>query len=221
MPIKNRVATLVLIAGGIGLAGFSLAWWQGPTPTALGDESVSRHADDGGTDKGRPPSKLEGSILSRSKPVRLVIPSIDVDSIVQYVGQEADGSLEVPAPGPHYDEAAWYRYSPTPGSLGPAVLLGHVDSANDGPSVFFRLDELERDDRISVERANGSIAVFEVDKVGRYAKDDFPSKTVYGDINHSGLRILTCGGAFDESTGHYLDNVVVFASLLGSRQGSR
>lgn len=216
MSIKNKVAMVVLVAGGIGLAGISLAS-QDRTPPAMGDGSVSRRADDGGSKVRSASSKVRGPILARSKPVRLVIPSIDVDSVIQYVGQEADGSLEVPAPGPHYNEAAWYRYSPTPGSLGPAILLGHVDSASDGPSVFFRLGELEKDDRISIERADGSIAVFEVDKVSRYAKDDFPTKTVYGNIDHAGLRILTCGGTFDEGTGHYLDNVVVFASLLESR----
>lgn len=137
--------------------------------------------------------------------------------MVQYLGLTADDALEVPAPGPHYNEAAWYRYSPTPGSLGPAVLLGHVDSATDGPSVFFRLGELRPGDRVSITRADDSIAVFIVDEVHRYAKNNFPTELVYGDINHAGLRILTCGGAFDETTGHYLDNIVVFASLAVPR----
>jgi hypothetical protein len=131
---------------------------------------------------------------------------------MQDVGLTPENALEVPAPGPHYDEAAWYRHSPTPGSLGPAVILGHVDSAT-GPSVFFRLGEMQRGDRISITRADGSVAVFLVDQVHRYAKNDFPTEVVYGDIDHAGLRILTCGGAFDDSTGHYLDNIVVFASL--------
>ena len=152
--------------------------------------------------------------LPSSKPVTLDIPSIDVHSVVQHLGQAADGALEVPAPGPHYDEAAWYRYSPTPGSLGPAIVYGHIDSAADGPSVFFRLGELRRGDHVSITRAGGSIVVFEVDEVHSYAKDNFPTELVYGDIDHAGLRILTCGGAFDDSTGHYLDNIVVFASLV-------
>jgi sortase (surface protein transpeptidase) len=151
--------------------------------------------------------------MDRSQPVELRIPSIGVISTLQHLGQAADGSLEVPAPGPRYNDAAWYKHSPTPGELGPAVLLGHVDSAADGPSVFFRLGELEPGDRVSVERADGATAVFTVDRVRRYSKDDFPTSLVYGDIDHAGLRILTCGGAFDDSTGHYLDNIVVFASL--------
>ena len=158
-----------------------------------------------------------GPILARSEPVALNIPSIGVHSAVQALGQATDGSLETPAPGPHYSEAAWYRYSPTPGSLGPAILLGHVDSASNGPSVFFRLGELKAGDRVIVARADDSVAVFEVDEVRRYSKADFPTDTVYSDINHAGLRILTCGGAFDDASGHYLDNIVVFASLVGSR----
>ena len=159
-------------------------------------------------------SGVVGPVLTRSRPVSLEIPSIDVASDVQDLGLTSEGALETPAPGPHYDEAAWYRHSPTPGSLGPAIMLGHVDSAADGPSVFFRLGELRRGERILVGRANGSTAEFVVDDVRSYAKDNFPTRTVYGDIDHAGLRIVTCGGAFDELSGHYVDNVVVFASLV-------
>lgn len=155
-------------------------------------------------------------VLPDSKPVALDIPAIEVHSVLRDVGQTADGALETPAPGPYYDDAAWYRHSPTPGALGPAVLLGHVDSASNGPSVFFRLGELRRGDHLTVTRADRSVARFVVDEVHRYAKDDFPTELVYGDIDHSGLRLLTCGGAFDDLTGHYLDNIVVFASLVGS-----
>lgn len=160
---------------------------------------------------------MAGPVLPASKPVALDIPAIDVRSDLQSVGQTASGALETPAPGPLYDTAAWYRYSPTPGSLGPAILLGHVDSAANGPSVFFRLGELRPGDRVIVARADGSSAIFSVDEVHSYPKDDFPTGLVYRDIDHAGLRIVTCGGAFDDAAGHYLDNVVVFASLMDVR----
>ena len=76
------------------------------------------------------------------------------------------------------------------------------------------MGELRSNDRVVVTRADGSRATFVVDEVHRYSKDDFPTQLVYGDIDHAGLRILTCGGAFDDASGHYLDNVVVFASLI-------
>lgn len=151
--------------------------------------------------------------MPRSRPVAVDIPSIDVHSVVRRLGLTDEGELETPS-GRYYDDAAWYRHSPPPGSLGPSILLGHVDSAANGPSVFFRLGEVRAGDRVEVTRADGSVAVFVVDEVRRYAKKDFPTELVYGDIDHAGLRILTCGGPFDEVSGHYLDNIVVFASLV-------
>lgn len=133
---------------------------------------------------------MAGPVLPASKPVALDIPAIDVRSDLQSVGQTASGALETPAPGPLYDTAA------------------------NGPSVFFRLGELRPGDRVIVARADGSSAIFSVDEVHSYPKDDFPTGLVYRDIDHAGLRIVTCGGAFDDAAGHYLDNVVVFASLM-------
>ena len=208
--------TVAFALCGFGLIGVAIASQRSAPPlrpeVSTMDIAVSpsvRRPSDGPT--------VTGAVFDRSKPVALDIPTIDVHSVLNSLGQAADGSLETPAPGPHYDEAAWYRYSPTPGSLGPAVLLGHVDSAANGPSVFFRLGELRPGDEVSVTRADHSIAIFTVDEVHSYPKDDFPTKLVYGDIDHAGLRIVTCGGAFDDAAGHYLDNVVVFASLKGSR----
>ncbi|HYN37224.1 MAG TPA: class F sortase [Actinomycetota bacterium] len=155
------------------------------------------------------------AIPASSKPVSIDIPVIDVHSTLQYLGLTAQGTLQVPAPGPHYNEAAWYKYSPTPGSLGPAVISGHVDSVAQGPSVFFILGDLRRGDKVLVTRADGLVAVFRVDGVRRYPKDHFPTLLVYGNTDHAALRLITCGGPFDYATGHYVDNIVVFASLVG------
>lgn len=218
---RGLIATmvgLVFLVCGVAVIGVAIASQRAlppPPPLVHHEEPVLANVQEPAS-KERP-SKERGLAdvvtFPRSRPVSLDIPSIDVHSVVRDVGRTAEGALETPAPGPFYDDAAWYRHSPTPGSLGPAVLLGHVDSASNGPSVFFRLGELRRGDRVSVTRADGSVAVFVVDEVHRYAKDNFPTGTVYGDIDHAGLRIITCGGAFDDAAGHYLDNIVVFASL--------
>lgn len=218
------VAAVVLVAGGMCLIGVAIASQRrAPQPPGeaggLGASLRSVVRDSQAwmfTSVSTNESEVIGPTLSPSKPVSVDIPSIDVHSVVQDLGQTATGALETPAPGPHYDEAAWYRHSPTPGSLGPAIILGHVDSAAGGPSVFFRLGELRPGDRVTVTRRDNSTAVFVVDEVQSYAKDNFPTRLVYGDINHAGLRIVTCGGAFDDASGHYLDNVVVFASLVES-----
>lgn len=120
----------------------------------------------------------------------------------------------MPAPGPRYDEAAWYDGSATPGSVGPAVIVGHVDSVSGGPSVFFDLGGLQPGDRVEVTRADGLVAVFRVHAVRSFPKDDFPSLLVHGDTRGAALRLITCGGTFEPTTGHYRDNIVVFASLV-------
>lgn len=155
-----------------------------------------------------------GPVLAASVPQSLAIPAIGVRSPLLRLGQTAKGAMVTPAPGRDYDKAGWYRYSPTPGSLGPAVIAGHVDSARNGPSVFYRLGSLRPHDTVLVTRADGLVAVFAVDEVRRYHKTAFPTRLVYGNTDHAALRLITCGGAFDRSSGNYVDNIVVFASLV-------
>ena len=71
-------------------------------------------------------------------PVRLRIPSIDVDTGLEALARAPDQSIEVPR---QPSSAGWWASGPRPGQVGPAVILGHVDSKT-GPAVFFRLGEL-------------------------------------------------------------------------------
>jgi hypothetical protein len=148
--------------------------------------------------------------LPRSAPVRIRIPAINVDSALMRLGLKADGSLQVP---PRGFPAGWYTGSPTPGELGPAVIVGHVDWAGSA-GVFYRLHSLRIGDRITVVRANGSTAVFRVSKVAHYSKQAFPTALVYGNIGYAGLRLITCGGSFDRAKHSYVQDVVVFAALV-------
>ncbi|PWW23453.1 sortase family protein [Geodermatophilus normandii] len=148
-------------------------------------------------------------VLPASEPTRVSIPALDMTSRLMDLGLMRDGSMEVP-PGAY--PAGWYDRSPTPGELGPAVLAAHVDWAGQ-PGAFSGIDELVPGDEVVVDRADGTSAVFTVDRVEEHPKDEFPTDEVYGDIAHAGLRLITCGGAFDPESGDYLDNVVVFARL--------
>jgi sortase (surface protein transpeptidase) len=155
---------------------------------------------------------LDAKTLPRKRPVSLRIPSIDVSSpALVDLGKQADGSLEVPVDPA---DPGWFSPGPAPGQFGPAVIAGHVDGGG-GPGVFYRLGELRPGAEVAVTREDGSVARFVVDKVERYAKDRFPTAAVYGDSTHRAeLRLITCGGAFDDETGHYVDNVVAYAHLL-------
>ena len=141
-------------------------------------------------------------------PVRLRIPFIGVDTGLEALGRAPDLSIEVPRLP---NSAGWWAGGPRPGQVGPAVILGHVDSKT-GPAVFFRLGELEAGDEVLVDRADGTTAHFLVTSLERYHKAEFPSELVYYPTVEAELRLVTCGGPFDSSTGHYRDNVVVFAA---------
>ena len=130
------------------------------------------------------------------------------------LGLNADGTIAVP-PLRRNAPAGWYRYLPTPGEVGPAVILGHVDTARDGPAVFYRLHELRPGDTVTVRRADGSTAVFTVRQVAEYPKSAFPAQTVYGSVDYPALRLITCGGSFDQTHRQYRTNVVVYATLTG------
>lgn len=148
--------------------------------------------------------------LPASEPVSIEIPSLGVTSEIMDLGLQVDGSMEVP-PGAY--TAGWYTGAPTPGELGPAIIAGHVDWNGD-PGIFFELHEMQPGEEVAVRRRDGSTALFRVDTVARYPKDQFPTEAVYGDIDHAGLRLITCGGDFNDSADSYVDNIVVYASLV-------
>jgi len=164
----------------------------------------------------RSPPATRGPVLARVIPTAIDIPAIGVHSRLVSLGQNRNGSIEVP-PLSRDSVAGWYDNSPTPGQLGPSVILGHVDSKTYGPAVFYRLGALRPGNRITVDRADHTVAVFRVDLVTEYSKNHFPTRQVYGNLDHAGLRLITCGGRFDFSAHSYVDNIVAYASLVSGR----
>jgi sortase (surface protein transpeptidase) len=147
-------------------------------------------------------------------PARIEIPRIGVATGLQRLGRAANGTVEVPTGPGKWTMAGWYEGGTRPGDPGSAVILGHVDSTL-GPAVFYRLRELRPGDRVEVVRAGGSRIAFTVERVEQYDKRRFPTAEVYYPTLEPMLRLVTCGGAFNYATGHYTDNVIVFASLRG------
>jgi hypothetical protein len=145
----------------------------------------------------------------QTTPVRVRLPSVGIASGLERLGLDDDGSIQTPQ---DWQRAGWYRGGPRPGEIGAAVILGHVDSKT-GPAVFYRLRRLRPGDEILVGRADGSVAVFTVDRLEQHRKTRFPTDDVYFPTPEPTLRLVTCGGAFDQQTGSYTDNLVVFATL--------
>lgn len=156
--------------------------------------------------------------VGASRPTTITIPAIGVHDKLLRLGLTSDGTIRVPQPGSNYDKPAWYNNSPTPGQVGAAVIEGHVDSARNGPSVFFKLGSLKPGDTVRIHREDHSTVTFRIDAVRRYPKEHFPTMAVYGDADRPELRLITCGGSFDSGTGHYRDNIIAFATLKSSHR---
>lgn len=168
---------------------------------------------------GPSPAQVESTLerAKRAKPDRqaappraITIPALGVRASVIRLGLNRDRTLEVPR---NYDHTGWWSGGYAPGERGPAVIAGHVDS-KEGPAVFYRLGQLARGDRIRIERADGSSVAFAVERLERHPKDSFPTRAVYDRTASSTLRLVTCSGDFDQSSGHYTDNTIVFASRI-------
>jgi hypothetical protein len=198
------VVGVLLIVGGAAAVGVAVsAQEHAPQPSLAAAGAIG-------------PGSARGPSLQRSLPVSVDIPAIGVDSKLLHLGVNSDGTIQVPSVYTRADEAAWFKYSATPGQIGASVIEGHLDSYR-GPAVFFRLGALRPGDSIDVTLADGITAVFRVTGVRQYLKSSFPAKIIYGATRYASLHLITCGGAFDYATGHYLSSTVVFASLTSAR----
>ncbi|MGZ4615389.1 MAG: class F sortase [Actinomycetes bacterium] len=147
-------------------------------------------------------------VAAGAVPTSLRISAIGVRAKVEPLRLDRSGRLRPPRDPA---DAGWWVGGPAPGDLGAAVLAGHLDSRT-GPALFWRLARLRAGDRVRVVRRDGRTASFTVDSVRVFPAADFPTRLVYGPSPDRALRLITCGGSFDRVHGHYLDNVVVFAT---------
>jgi sortase (surface protein transpeptidase) len=215
------LAVAFAVVGAATLAVALAGQQEAPRPADAAPSTTPAAGQPRTTAPAGPPAGTPGPTSSApaedvAAPVSLRIPSLGVSSDLLTLGLQDDGTVEVP-PLAEDDRAGWYRNGPAPGEVGPAVLLGHVDSARWGPGVFFELGALQPGRQVEVTRSDGSVAVFAVDRVERYAKDDFPTIEVYGNTDDPQLRLITCGGEFDAAAGSYEDNVVAYARLVSTR----
>ncbi len=153
--------------------------------------------------------KVQG--LSASKPKQISISRVGIDYGVIELGQNPDETMETP---PLFDKVTgWYKYSPTPGEVGPSIIVGHIDTYK-GPSVFWRLREVVPGDEISITREDSSVVKFKVTGLKQFEQSNFPTEEVYGNTDEAELRLITCGGTFNKKTLHYSENTVVFATMI-------
>ena len=145
--------------------------------------------------------------LDVRQPIGLRIPSLGIDeAVVVDVGVETNGDFEVPIAS----EVGWYRFGPTPGAEGSAVLAAHIAQGGvDG--VFRYLADLEVGAEFSVIYDDGTAGDFRVTEMNQYDKDELPTDELFRKFGDSQLVLITCGGDFNRQIRSYDDNVVAVA----------
>lgn len=196
--------TGVALASTVGSDGSDGRAGSAPSSPASGSAPASAGSGtEGFQDPAAPAAR------SSATPVSVSIPAIGVQSDLEDLHRGSAGELDPPV---DWDSAGWFSDGIVPGEVGPAVIAGHVDSPTSA-AVFFRLDELVAGDEIHVAMSDGTTRTFTVDRSERAAKSAFPTSDVYGTTPTAQLRLITCDGVFDTATGHYTDNLIVFADL--------
>jgi Sortase domain len=212
LTARRRIALILLLVVGGGVSTLSLLHHGGPARDMLPPASTPPAGR--GTATGAPAStastgRTTPALGASSAPVRIRIEAIGASAPIDPLGLNADGTLQVPT---DFNRAGYYTGRPTPGAIGPAIIVAHVDSEA-GPAVFYRLRDLKPGDEVAVTRADQSEVVFVVDRLEQHPKNAFPTKDVYGPTPDATLRLITCGGSFDRSARHYRDNLIAFAHL--------
>ncbi len=195
----SRLAVAVLVPALAGLAGCG-----GADPRSIEPASPTTT-----TTPAAPPGRRSTDPVAQ--PVGIDIPAIDVSADMIEVGLDPSGAMAVP----DFGLAGWYGPGPRPGAPGPAVVVAHVDSQA-GPDVFFRLRELAAGAEIVVRGEDGTARRFAVTHQEQVPKDQLPTERIWNETDVPVLRLVTCGGSFDASTGHYRDNVIVYATPLAA-----
>ncbi|MFG2330342.1 class F sortase [Streptomyces sp. NPDC048604] len=203
--MNRRAVLLAALAATAALAGCGAPAGPEAAPPAKVKETSAAPA----------PAAKSAAPLPRSEPVRVQVPSAGVDTgagTVLKLGLAKDGTVEVPSVA-DADRIGWYTKGVTPGETGPAVLIGHFDTAK-GPAVLKDVAKVKVGDPVTVTRADGSRAVFTVRALEQVDKKTFPTQKVYGNTARPELRLITCGGELVD--GHRPDNIIVYADLTAT-----
>ncbi|MEQ6025348.1 class F sortase [Streptomyces sp. NPDC048405] len=207
--LVTGIAWVVLLLG---------LWLWGREATDV-REGISRPATGDMAAAGRPPDvplPPAHAPLDDARPQRLDVPGLDIDAPIVARGLDTKGAIE-PPPFDQPGTVGWYAAGVAPGAAGTALMVGHVDTET-RPAVFYRLSSIEPGQTIRVARDDAEVAEFTVDDVQVLTRDGFDAQQAYGprDTGRSELRLITCGGTFDQTTDRYTANVVVSAYLTGT-----
>jgi sortase (surface protein transpeptidase) len=145
-------------------------------------------------------------------PIRLLIPSIEVNAVVEQVGVLPNDDLTTPTGNPG-DDVGWYKPGPAPGERGSAVIDGHLDRPGGYPAVFWHLCDVQVGDKVMVIAATGKTVLFRVRRIVLYPHQDAPLLEIFGNTGGIHLNLITCAGDWIPSQSQTTLRLVVYTSL--------
>ncbi len=152
--------------------------------------------------------------VNTSPVTNISFPEYGKNAPVIVLGLDEKGVMESPD-GP--SDAAWYDFSAHPGSGSNAVFSGHVDWTYDGdpgPAVFWHLKDMQAGDIVEVKLEDGTVYKYAVDTVVTVDPDTVDVPSIVGPTPKEIVTLITCGGTFDQSVGHYQSRVIVRAERV-------
>ncbi len=146
-------------------------------------------------------------------PERIIIPKIDLDAHIEQVGLTFKGNMGTPK---NFLSTGWYKYGTIPGSLGSAVIDGHVSDGFNLPGVFSDLHELQVGDDIYVRTNSDRMLHFVVVDVKSYPYKEVPREELFNKADAPRLNLVTCEGDWlgEEETAE--KRLIVYSRLVGS-----
>lgn len=197
---------LIFLGGSTAfIAVLNRAFWSYDNPLEVTGDSRSGTSTGGVTGTTSP---IASPALGRELPRRLIIPALQINAAVQHVGIARSGNMAVPT---NYVDVGWYRYGPTPGEKGSAVIDGHVDNGFSIAGVFKRLPELRIGDEIQVTTETGALRRFRVVSVVVYDLAAVPREEVFSTEGPPRLVLITCNGAWLPNEKTYDKRIVITA----------
>lgn len=213
---RGLLSAALVVVVGAAVASFAVLGADPPPPKAAVEPVVDPPPPaelEPAKRVSKPKRRLRMRIDERAaSPVAVSVPDVDISAPIVPLGLQPNGELEVPK---DFGDAGWRFEGPEPGERGASLITAHVDSKS-GPAAFYRLGDVSEGDEIKVRRRDGSTVSFIAERFERVPKDDFPTERVYGKTRLPTLRLVTCGGGFDAASGHYRDNLIVYATRAPS-----
>lgn len=149
-------------------------------------------------------------VAANGLPVRLIIPGLEVDTNILYMGLTPDGHMAVA--DDNFKDVGWYQYGARPGSVGTAVLAGHVNGKNER-GVFIDLHKMKKGDIVKIVDDKNQTISFAVRDIRTYDQDERPQEVFHSEEGVH-LNLVTCAGEWNDSEQQFPVRLVVFTDKI-------